>query len=475
MGRSLIECDNFVEYVDLLKNGLSHYILLIGVKDTIGLNFTDANLNTLKSIGIKENLVGKHQYSYIALIQGGISCFEKLDSIEIEYAMQIPFKMYVSSAGYTVGNKSVIEVNNVNYSVNRRGLNMVIYDTNCASVIDSVCFDFHLKSTKVSHKPVNILGLCVDMYDKVSTTNSSVVEMWKKVNLYINKMEIIVRALGNTRLDDGTLLIQDVFKNMPKATGDLRLIQQGLMILLVELDQICRQYGASYWLSYGSLLGAVRHNGFIPWDDDVDVSMLREDFEKIRNNDNLNSRISLKTLYVFTDSVPYKIYRLYFKNDLSLFLDIFVFDLGTVNPNSYEEYRKARKFIFDSVPSPYQRKTFSKDPQLNSKLDSAIKDATSMVTYLNDNGTSIIYGLDNHSTSLFYNYTYNYDDIFPLQEIEFEGHPMLCPRNADIVLRQSYSDYYTIPSDTYPKHGNILNDASRKLLQEEIYMSEGKK
>lgn len=53
-----------------------------------------------------------------------------------------------------------------------------------------------------------------------------------------------------------------------------------MMDMLLELDAVCRRYGLTYFLWSGSLLGAVRHHGFIPWDDDVDVIMPRKDYEK---------------------------------------------------------------------------------------------------------------------------------------------------------------------------------------------------
>lgn len=51
--------------------------------------------------------------------------------------------------------------------------------------------------------------------------------------------------------------------------------------LLLELDRVCRKYGLEYYLMYGSLLGAMRHDGYIPWDDDVDVVMFRNDYDKL--------------------------------------------------------------------------------------------------------------------------------------------------------------------------------------------------
>ena len=60
-------------------------------------------------------------------------------------------------------------------------------------------------------------------------------------------------------------------------------IQQASLAVLVELDSICRSHNLSYSLTYGTLIGAIRHKGFIPWDDDVDIIMPRADYEKLKS------------------------------------------------------------------------------------------------------------------------------------------------------------------------------------------------
>ena len=61
----------------------------------------------------------------------------------------------------------------------------------------------------------------------------------------------------------------------------LRSTQRELVDILLDLAKICEENNIQWWLSSGTLLGAARHKGFIPWDDDIDIVMLKRDYRRL--------------------------------------------------------------------------------------------------------------------------------------------------------------------------------------------------
>ena len=59
---------------------------------------------------------------------------------------------------------------------------------------------------------------------------------------------------------------------------DIKEAHRRMLYLLQSFDTVCKKHDIDYWLDYGTLLGAIRHQGFIPWDTETDVGMLRSDY-----------------------------------------------------------------------------------------------------------------------------------------------------------------------------------------------------
>lgn len=72
-------------------------------------------------------------------------------------------------------------------------------------------------------------------------------------------------------------------------------LHQTQLDMLKTFDAFCASHNLRYFLAYGTLIGAIRHKGFIPWDDDVDVFMLREDFDKFVSFSAVNDRYKIVT------------------------------------------------------------------------------------------------------------------------------------------------------------------------------------
>lgn len=153
--------------------------------------------------------------------------------------------------------------------------------------------------------------------------------------------------------------------------------------LLNEFDRVCKKHNLKYILDFGTLLGAVRHKGFIPWDDDVDVSMLREDYEKLLEVAPLefNEPYFLSNYHsepYFSDYV-YKFRRrdttILMTSDLSskksnygIFVDIFVYDSF---PS--DDIVQLKEYMWFSKVMHYRVQSMARVPSINDGLRSILR------------------------------------------------------------------------------------------------------
>ena len=114
--------------------------------------------------------------------------------------------------------------------------------------------------------------------NQISQAQKSLLEISDKVNQL--EQNLTVLQTENEYLK-GLIAANVDIRKTPQAVGDVRLAQLANLKLLLIFKQICKKYHLDFYLNFGSLLGAVRHQGYIPWDDDIDVMMIREDYDQL--------------------------------------------------------------------------------------------------------------------------------------------------------------------------------------------------
>lgn len=157
---------------------------------------------------------------------------------------------------------------------------------------------------------------------------------------------------------------------------ELKKLQNTEYEMLKKFDVFCKKNGISYFLIFGSALGAIRHNGFIPWDDDIDIGMLREDYEKLRFclKDGKIDDVFLSDPsddYYFHDKIFPRLYKektIFEREEMSLFvlkknytptpiwIDIFVYDYIHDDTSLDKTIKKVKKCHQNFLYSKYKRK-----------------------------------------------------------------------------------------------------------------------
>lgn len=234
----------------------------------------------------------------------------------------------------------------------------------------------------------------------------------------------------------------------------LRNAQMRMLEILSTFHEICEKRHLSYWLSDGTLLGAVRHGGFIPWDDDVDVMMLKKDYKKflkylkkdlpdnlcIQNRKHDRNFINNFTKLRDKNSHINELHPMTLRyNNHGLFIDIFPMQKTWKPLFKFAGKIHYRCYILSSQDEKRHKKSLF----FSWILFNIIVPIFNFISlFVNENKISHGYG------SYFFE-EWDKEDIFPLSQIEFEGKTFSCPHNPDTYLRKQYGDYMKIPDDVY--------------------------
>lgn len=236
-------------------------------------------------------------------------------------------------------------------------------------------------------------------------------------------------------------------RQVKKADGTLRNVQQSCIKMLDKVDAICKNNNLCYWLDAGTLLGCIRHKGFIPWDDDIDICMPRKDY---------NIFVNLLKSYFKENEIRLKaeldnnfqIRIISQNNDAAL--DIFPIDnyitsnLNNKQKKEITDLIKNARNIFDKN-FPAQK---IKNCNIN-KLKTELINIQNRIVLQNQKVTmknpALFYGIDFPYYSK-YHLIYNHDEIFPLSQGLFEGKYYPIPNKSDDYLKNIYGNYMKFPT-----------------------------
>lgn len=252
----------------------------------------------------------------------------------------------------------------------------------------------------------------------------------------------------------------------------LKKLQSLELMILKDFIKICEENNLSYYIYAGSLLGAVRHNGFIPWDDDLDVVMFRDDYEKFKKIfiSSNNEKYDLLTNETHEDYF-HLLSKLMIKGTLfeekwvsqvdfhiGINIDIFVLD-DLSDDNFKRNYQLKKAFLYnkllimsqiklDDLPfmpkvathlGHYLLKLFGIKPKWLTKR------CLNFLKKYKDENVECVFDIS--ATAEEYPQIYLKDDFKEVVKIPFEDIEVNAPKGYDHILKSLYGDYMQLPPE----------------------------
>lgn len=257
----------------------------------------------------------------------------------------------------------------------------------------------------------------------------------------------------------------------------LQQVQHALTAILMEFDRVCRELGLRYVVYGGTALGAVRHHGFIPWDDDADVAMTRPEYERflaeaprvlgrgfsIQNSrtnalyPNMFSKLALDGTLFISEQMkdnPYK---------MPIALDLFPLDVVAPSREEYGRQSRAtwvwgRLMYLQGTPRPYVEVTgwkrkviFAGTTAVHGLLRSfrvtprALQCRWERAARRYEESVGALMGDFTDQRPLAWAVTE--EDLYPAVELPFGDMSVPVPRHYDAILTRGYGDYMQLPPE----------------------------
>ncbi len=266
----------------------------------------------------------------------------------------------------------------------------------------------------------------------------------------------------------------------------LRALQLKQVEALIEIDRVCRQHNLRYYLAYGTLLGALRHKGFIPWDDDLDIMMPRKDYEMLLQNGPQwigegfflqNYRTTPECSCQITElRVDGTVMKQRSSQSLNMhhgvFIDILPMDY--ISSNLFK--RSVDRFVLRALMTmcyakfgsyPTKNPLFALMGKLLSTLFSmrTLRNMTEKLSmkYEKKPTGMVCAPLSPYALCTATKDVLSEDFFGEPTEVEFEGHSFYAPNNPDAILRQIYGEYMQFPPEEKRKPTHHIVELQTEL------------
>lgn len=266
-----------------------------------------------------------------------------------------------------------------------------------------------------------------------------------------------------------------VFLEIPNAYGRIRDIQLAENYILQRVKKYADELNIVFFLMGGTALGAVRHNGFIPWDDDIDIGILQEDYFRLKEIIDTDELIKSERYYTLDGG---SVVKVKFRFTENFFIDIFPFEFISTDENNisvfWEKSQEMTKTYSDSIAGKIHELGLTEKakvapvytPELDDyatrlyqNIQTELKSDSINNRYLSE---SIANGYEFRKSRGYW----KYEDVFPFRkdEVDFEGQKYSMINNYIDRMQVFLGDYWKLPSNI----SNIHNDEFDENIKEDI-------